>query len=63
VYALTEIAPGRTIWDRVGAAFVNKDDSITLHLRAVPISGKLQVRRDEENDGTAAPAETPGRPA
>lgn len=53
VYALTELEPGRTIWDRVGAAFINKDESITVHLRALPVTGKLQLRRgDDEEKGT-----------
>ena len=43
VYALTERGD-KTFWTRVGIAFVNRDDSITIKLEALPVSGQLQVR-------------------
>lgn len=46
VYALTELGPRNTIWDRVGTAFVNKDGSINITLRATPTSGRLQLRKE-----------------
>ena len=49
VYALTERGE-RTYWTRVGIAFVNKDQSLTLRLEALPVSGTLQVRDDEPRD-------------
>jgi hypothetical protein len=35
VYALTERG-GKTYWTRVGIAYVNRDDSLTLRLDALP---------------------------
>lgn len=49
VYALTERGE-KTYWTRVGIAFVNKDDSITVKLEAFPVSGTLQIRDDEARD-------------
>lgn len=31
-------------WDRVGAAFQNRDGSINVRLRCVPLTGELQLR-------------------
>ncbi len=39
--------PTKSYWTRVGVGFVNRDGSINLHLDAVPINGKLQVREWE----------------
>ena len=33
-----------SFWSEVGKAITNADDSITILLDAVPISGKLQIR-------------------
>ncbi len=49
VYALTE-RDGRTYWTRIGVAFVNKDESITVRMEAVPLSGQLNIRNDEPRD-------------
>jgi len=49
VYALTE-RDGKTYWTRVGAAFKNRDDSLTIVLEALPVSGRLQVRKDEPRE-------------
>lgn len=35
---------GDGLWSEVGRAYVNADDSITVYLEAVPVSGKLQIR-------------------
>lgn len=40
-------APAKSYWTRVGVGFVNRDGSINLHLDAIPINGKLQVREWE----------------
>ena len=48
VFAITE-RDGKTFWTRIGAAFTNKDGSINLNLDALPVSGRLQVREDEES--------------
>ena len=49
VYALTE-RNEKTFWTRIGAAFSNKDGSITVQLDALPVSGRLQIREDQERD-------------
>lgn len=49
VFALTE-RDQKTFWTRIGAAFTNKDGSITVVLEALPVSGRLQIREDEERD-------------
>ncbi|MFA4973007.1 MAG: hypothetical protein WC683_10355 [bacterium] len=53
VYALVEREEKKTIWLRVGTAFVNKDDSINVYLDAVPLGGKLQIRRPSDNNKDA----------
>ena len=60
VYALTELGPRNTIWDRVGTAFVNNDGSINVTLRATPTSGRLQLRKEAPKD---APKPESSRPA
>ena len=49
VYALTE-RDQKTYWTRVGAAFKNRDESLTIVLEALPVSGRLQVRKDEPRE-------------
>ena len=39
--------PTKSYWTRVGVGFVNRDGSLNLHLDAIPINGKLQVREWE----------------
>lgn len=53
VFALTE-RDQTTYWTRIGAAWVNKDGSISAQLDAVPVSGRLQIRVDEERDEASA---------
>ena len=43
VFGLNE-RNGNTYWTKIGVAFVNRDESISLFLDAIPVSGKLQVR-------------------
>lgn len=44
VYAINERG-GKSYWYKVGAAFTNRDGSLTLYLDAMPIgSNRLQVR-------------------
>lgn len=52
VYVITERETpegARSFWTKVGAAFENRDGSITIKLDALPLSGTLQVR-DEDAD-------------
>jgi hypothetical protein len=39
----------KTSFKRIGAAFKNRDGSLTLELEAFPVSGRAQVR-DEDKD-------------
>ena len=56
VYAITERAPGKSYWNRIGVGFVNQDGSITLRLDCVPVAPNvsMQIRdydpRDAERD-------------
>ena len=61
VYALTEIGPEKSIWDRVGAAFRNRDGSINVTLRALPTSGRLQIREETTREEEQAPAKETAR--
>lgn len=42
-YVITE-RDGRSYWNRVGVAFVNRDGSLNVKLEAVPVSGEIQIR-------------------
>ena len=33
-----------TQWQKIGVAFVNKDDSLNVILDCIPINGKLHIR-------------------
>ena len=44
---ITEREGARSLWTRVGSAWVNRDGSTTLRLDALPLSGTLQVRDPE----------------
>lgn len=41
---------GRQFWVRVGAAFVNRDGSLSVRLDAVPVNGRLQIRDYQPRD-------------
>ena len=49
VYTIVEKENDKNIWIRIGTAFVNKDDSLTISLNALPTNGKLHVR-EQFND-------------
>ena len=56
VYAITERAPGKSYWTRIGVGFVNHDGSINLRLECLPFgpNTSMQIRdydaRDAERD-------------
>jgi hypothetical protein len=50
VYAVGE-RNGRTVYTRIGVAHVNRDDSITVKLDALPVGGVLQIRRGSPGPG------------
>jgi len=35
---------GRTFWNRIGVAFLNKDGSMNVRLESLPVSGELHIR-------------------
>ena len=51
VFVVTE-NKGKSYWNRIGVAFVNRDGSLSVHLDALPVTGKMQIRdprpRDEQ---------------
>ncbi len=51
VYTIIDKGAGKSIWVRIGWAHLNGDGSYNLHLDALPVNGKLQMRdwtpRDE----------------
>ena len=46
---VTKAGEQQTIWTRVGTAWINADGSITLECHAWPLSGRLQIRDDEDD--------------
>jgi hypothetical protein len=50
VYTIVERKDGKSFWTRIGAAFTNRDGSLTLKLDAIPIGGTMQVRDWEPRD-------------
>jgi len=50
VFAITQKGE-KSYWTKVGAAFFsNRDGSINLELDALPVSGKLQIRAEDERE-------------
>lgn len=41
---------GDNYWTKVGAAFVNRDNSITVVLDALPLNGEIVLREPKERD-------------
>jgi hypothetical protein len=57
VYTIVDKPGGdRSFWTRVGAAWINRDQSINVQLDALPVNGKLQIREavDRPRDGERA---------
>jgi len=44
----------KAFWKHVGRAFWNRDGSINVLLDALPLSGKLQIRKPKETPAPAA---------
>ena len=40
----------KTLWTRIGAAFKCKDNSLLISLNALPIDGKIIVRKRREQN-------------
>ena len=45
VFNIKKHSDGISSWNRAGSAFVNKDGSINVYLDALPLDGKLHIRR------------------
>ena len=45
VFTIKKHAGAISSWSRAGSAFVNKDGSINVYLDALPLDGKLHIRR------------------
>lgn len=46
----------RSLWIRIGTAFVNRDGSLNVKLDALPINGALHIRDAEPKDAEPADA-------
>lgn len=55
VYTILEIEGGKSVWRVVGSAFVNRDESLTVLLDALPVNGKLHIREATEREERAKP--------
>ena len=54
VYTVIERSQ-KSFWVRIGAAFVNRDGSLTVKLDALPVNGMLQIRDPQPpRDGASA---------
>jgi hypothetical protein len=51
----------KSYWTRVGVGFVNRDGSLNLHLDAIPLSGRLQVREWEPYERRTDPTDSQAR--
>ena len=50
VYSIIETGEGKSLWRLVGTAFVNRDESLTVLLDALPVNGRLHIRPFAEKD-------------
>lgn len=53
VFTITEAGNGNSYWHRIGAAFTNRDGSLTVVLNALPLDGKLVIRELQEQEDTS----------
>ena len=44
VYSIIEREQSKSYWMRLGTAFINRDQSLTVYLNALPVNGKLHIR-------------------
>lgn len=51
-YAIRERPHSASSWVRIGSAWVNRDGSLNLYLDALPVDGKVHVRRPPVNEAT-----------
>ncbi len=49
VFAITERGD-KSFWTKIGIAYTNRDGSVNVNLDALPVSGRLQIRSDEDRE-------------
>ncbi|MBL8934239.1 MAG: hypothetical protein JNM69_06790 [Archangium sp.] len=49
-YAIRERPHSASSWVRIGSAWLNRDGSLNLYLDALPVDGKVHVRRPPVNE-------------
>ncbi len=54
VFTITSNGEGKKFWHRIGVAFVNKDDSLTVKLDALPVNAELHIRDFPEREDAEA---------
>lgn len=52
----------KPVWCKIGAAFDNRDGSLTLFLDALPVNGKLHVRERRAKQGVPLGEESRAMP-
>ncbi len=50
VYTIIEREGNKSYWLRLGTAFTNRDDSLTVYLNALPSNSKLHIRNVPESN-------------
>jgi hypothetical protein len=53
----------KTYWMKLGVGFTNNDSSINVHLDALPINGKIQLRDWDEEDRRAPAGDRTSAPS
>lgn len=46
-----EVDGQRDYWQRVGSGWENQDGSININLNALPVNGRLHIRRPQDDEG------------
>jgi hypothetical protein len=57
VFTVIEREGGRAWWTKIGAAWINRDGSLTVKLEALPVNGTLQIRDPEDRHGSRGGAQ------
>jgi hypothetical protein len=53
-YHVRDTGDSKGFWTRVGAAWKNRDDSLTVQLDCLPIDGRVVLRLPKENSEAEA---------
>jgi len=54
VFTISSNGEGKKFWHRIGVAFVNKDESLTVKLDALPVNAELHIRDFPEREDAEA---------